>query len=253
MQTVDRYLSLVPSFNRNKPKFTQTLQDTLQPFVDAQNFIASIPGHFDVDSAVGVQLDIVGEWVGAKRRLPIPLQDFWFRWDDIRRGWSAGVWRNPDFEGGDVGITYLDDDDFRALIKAKIGANYWDGTIPDGQLALDEFFANSGTLSLIQDRHDLSIAIGVAGELPSLPKVALLGGGYIKLKPAAIRTYYWFTSVNTKPLFGYGMQNAYVSGWNIGAWGVTSDYIIDRGAPVIPRADFSLAQNGWILAALGMA
>lgn len=253
MADISKYLSLVTAFHRGKPKFTATLECTLQPFVDAQIFLRHLPEEFDVDTAIGKQLDIVGEWAGVTRRLPIPLQDFWFRWNDTRRGWSAGVWKNPDFEGGQVGITYLGDDDFRSLIKAKIGANYWDGTVPDGQIALDEFFANSGTLSLIQDRHDLSIAIGVAGELPSLPKVALLGGGYIKLKPAAIKTYYWFTSVNTKPLFGYGVQNAYVSGWNIGAWGVTSDYIIERGAPVIPRTDFSLAQNGWLLAALGMA
>ena len=253
MADISKYLSLVTPYHRGKPKFTATIEEALQPFAEAQAFLASIPREFDVDYAIGVQLDVVGEWVGAKRRLPIPLQDFWFRWNDTRRGWSAGVWQDATQDISQIGITYLGDDDYRSLIKAKIAANHWNGTVAGGQPALDAFFANSGTLSFIQDRHDLTMAIGVSGELPKLQKVALLGGGYIKLKPAAVKTYYWFTSVDTKPLFGFGMQNAYVSGWNIGAWGVTSDYIIERGAPVIPRADFSLPQNGWMLAALGMA
>jgi hypothetical protein len=253
MADIEKYLSLVPSFNRNKPKFRQMLQETLQPFVDAQNFIAELPGHFDVDVAIGVQLDVVGDWVGVKRRLPIPLQNFWFSWDTSGKGWDYGVWEDGD-DLTITGIVKLGDDDYRALIKAKIAANGWNALVPDGQTALDEFFAGQqGALPFIQDRKDLTMAICVAGKVPSFIRIALLGGGYIKLKPAAIQAYYFITSVDEKPLFGFDMQNAYVSGWGIGAWGVSPEYVIEHNAPVIPRADFSLAQNGWMLAALGMA
>ena len=52
-----------------------------QPFVDEQSVLNSLPGKYDLDSAVGVQLDAVGEWVGISRELAVPLSNVYFSLD----------------------------------------------------------------------------------------------------------------------------------------------------------------------------
>ena len=58
--TVEYYDSLITSEHLNSPKFVATVEAITSPLVSVQETLETIIPEFDIDSAVGVQLDIVG-------------------------------------------------------------------------------------------------------------------------------------------------------------------------------------------------
>lgn len=231
---VSLYLNRVPPLHRDKPLFMATLAMALQPFVDANNFLASIPTAFDIDNAIGAQLDILGLWLNQSRTLGIPLQNVFFSWGDPLRGWGRGIWFNPDINPG-VTYTQLDDDVYRSLLKAIAIANEWDGTVEMGQTVLDEFFPpGAGTFTFIEEdgfavqggeNIQKGLTIGISGVIPSIVDLQVLAQDLLRLKPGAMNVKYRVTSVNGAPIFGFGVDNEYIGGWGRGAWGVSPETI----------------------------
>ncbi|KVE40084.1 DUF2612 domain-containing protein [Burkholderia sp. BDU5] len=217
MPDLNDYTSLITSEHRDKPRFAATVAAVVQPLVDQMNLLASMPGKFDLDVAVGDQLDAVGQWVGVSRRIRTPLTGIYFSFDIAGLGFDQGIWKGP-FDP-DTGLTVLDDDTYRLVIRAKIGANHWDGTLASSAAILNSIFG-SGTHVFIEDHQDMSMTIGISGKVPSAVFLALLAGGYIPLKPEGVHVNYTIvTTVDGAPLFGFDMENAYVSGFDVGAWG----------------------------------
>jgi len=217
MALVSDYTDLVTSQHADKPKFMAMVSAVTQCFVDQQNVLGSIPPAFDLDDAVGVQLDAVGLWVGIGRQVDTPLTGVYFSFDTEGVGFDQGVWQGP-FDPSN-GVTTLDDDTYRLLIRARIGANHWDGTLDSAAEILNSIFPPE-TRVFIQDNCDMSITIGIAGTPPNALFLALLAGGYIPLKPEAVRVnYYIVTSESGAPIFGFDVENELVSGFDVGAWG----------------------------------
>ncbi len=223
MRDIEEYISLVPPLNRNKPDFDAVLRLVLQPFVDNQNFIASIPQAFDLDSAVGAQLDVDGEWLNRSRKVPIPLPDPWFSFDDPLRGVDFAPWLVP---GVGAGTTYvsLDDDTYRRLLYATRAANLWDGTTPGAVAAFQQFFVDPATYIFVEDKCDMSMTIGVAGKIPTIVDLQVLAQRLIRLKPQTVAQDVVVTSVSNTPIFGFDVVNSLVSGFDTGSIGVTPDY-----------------------------
>lgn len=248
MPTVDDYLALIPSFNSAQPKLRATIRAYIERFVEAQEFMLRFIRDFSLDEAVGVQLDAVGKWVGRSRYVTTPLPNVYFSFDIVGLGFDQAVWKGP--YDPIEGLTRLDDDTYRLLLRAKIAANYWDGTVPGAREALrimfTEALSTSGTIITaedgtiitaedgtiitadpegfqgfyVEDRFDMSMVFAMAGILPNPLFISLFAGGYIPLKPAGVQAYYRFTSVNGTPLFGFDVQNGYISGFDTGSWGI---------------------------------
>ncbi|SAL25591.1 DUF2612 domain-containing protein [Caballeronia telluris] len=218
MAQVSDYTGLITSEHANKPKFTAMVGGVAQAFVDIQNQLDATPPAFDLDSAVGVQLDVVGLWVGVTRNVDTPLTGVYFSLDVDGLGFDQGVWQGP-FDPN-TGVVSLDDDTYRLLIRAKIGANSWDGTQGSSAAILNSIFP-TGTDVFIQDNGDMSITYGVAGDVPLPIFIALLKGGYIPLKPEAVHINgYLVTSISGGSLFGFDVENDLISGFDVGAWGL---------------------------------
>ena len=145
-----------------------------------------------------------------------PLSGVYFSLDVASLGFDQGVWQGP-FDSS-TGITSLDDDTYRLLIRAKIGANRWDGTLDSSAAILASIFG-SDTQIFIQDNGDMTITIGIAGVLPNALFLALLVGGYIPIKPSTVAVNYMATSESGSPIFGFDVQNQYIAGFDTGAWG----------------------------------
>ncbi|WP_079218940.1 DUF2612 domain-containing protein [Herbaspirillum robiniae] len=219
MANLDDYSNLITSRHNDKPKFMAVVAAICQPMVDGINFLASMPDDFDLDMAVGVQLDAVGEWVGISRHIAVPLAGVYFSLDVAGVGFDQGSWKGP-FDP-DSGLTTLDDDTYRRLIRAKIGANRWDGTLESSAAILNSIF-DADTFVFIEDHQDMTMTIGVAGKIPSAVLLALLSGGYIPIKPAGVRVSITVvTSQDGAPLFGFDMSNQYVAGFDSGSWART--------------------------------
>ncbi|KVT68933.1 DUF2612 domain-containing protein [Burkholderia ubonensis] len=217
MPDLNDYTSLITSEHRDKPRFAATVGALVQPLVDQMNLLASMPRKFDLDVAVGDQLDAVGLWVGVSRRIRTPLTGIYFSFDIDGLGFDQGIWKGP-FDP-DTGLTVLDDDTYRLVIRAKIGANHWDGTLEQSAAILNSIFG-ANTHVFIEDHQDMSMTIGISGKVPSAVFLALLAGGYIPLKPEGVRVNYTIvTTVDGAPLFGFDMNNQFVAGFDVGVWG----------------------------------
>ncbi|WP_175698478.1 DUF2612 domain-containing protein [Burkholderia ambifaria] len=218
MAALTDYTSLITSEHRDQPRYMATIGALVQPIVDQMNVLQSLPGKFDLDNAVGVQLDDVGLWVGVSRKIRTPLSGIYFSFDVAGLGFDQGIWKGP-FDP-DTGLTVLDDDTYKLVIRAKIGANHWDGTLASSAAILNSIF-DSDTHVFIEDHQDMSMTIGIAGKVPSAVFLALLAGGYIPLKPEGVRVSYTVvTSVDGAPLFGFDMNNELVAGFDTGVWGI---------------------------------
>lgn len=235
MKTVEEYLALITSEHRDKPRFMATVRESIAPLVEVMNFLLSLPQAFDLDEAIGVQLDAVGLWVGISRRIATPITDVYFTWDDENLGWEYGVWKGP--YDPDSGLIDLPDDFYRIVIKAKIAANHWDGTIPGAYEAWKIVF--NDTPIVIQDNQNMSMVVGIPGTTLSPIWQELLTGGYIPLKPEGVQINYFSVSEDG-PLFAWDVEEtSELAGWDIGSWGTVLIPIQNEGKNNGYKQDFA--------------
>ena len=218
--SVASWLALVTSEHASKPNFMAMLSVTLQPVADNIAILQSIPTAYDVDFAVGEQLDTVGEWVGITRNISTPLTGVFFSWDVVGLGWGEGNWISSINASQ---LTQLPDPQYRTLLYAKIAANHWDGTIPGAYKVFDTIFEGTGFGVLIQDLQGMHMSMALTGPVPDAVTQALFTGGYFNLKPAGVRIdKYYLPPVDNVPYFGFGVSSPFIAGWGIGYWGVTA-------------------------------
>jgi hypothetical protein len=212
--TVLDYLNLITAAFRQQPNFTGTVSTDVELPVRVQEILLSMIPLFDVDRAVGEQLDIVGKWVGVSRNVAIPITGVYFSWDgDYTVGWDYGSWQ-PDL--APTSITSLPDDAYRTLIKSKIAANSWPGTTDTAYAIWDSLFPN--VTILIQDNQDMSYDLAVVGGIVDSLTWALLTGGYIELKPEGVRVNAYYASIDDGPVFSWDLDSDLLKGWEEGSW-----------------------------------
>jgi hypothetical protein len=212
---MSQYTDLITAEHADRPKFVAVIETSTNPSVDQQEVVLRFPSDFDLDSAVGAQLDVVGEWVGVSRYVLTPLEGVYFTWGEPGLGWGEGYWRGP-FDPTQ-GLTTLSDDFYRLLIRATIALNNWNGTLQPAIDAIAPLFPNN--LVYIQDNQDMTISIAVVGPPLDVILAALLTGGYLALKPVTVRINYYFPTAPDGPVFGFGADNEYIGGWGTGSWG----------------------------------
>lgn len=124
--TADEYIHIITQEHRHKPRYQATVRASVEPLADLQAKMRKFIRDFDVDEAIGAQLDTIGRWVGIGRTVAVPISDYYFTWDyNDQTGWDAGVWEGY---GDDKFDQYdLPDDLYRRVIYAKIILNSWKG------------------------------------------------------------------------------------------------------------------------------
>ena len=217
MAQASDYTGLITAQHANKPKFAALVDAVAGCFVDVTNTLQGMSEKFDLDSAVGDQLDVVGQWVGLSRFIKTPLAVY-FSFDTAGLGFGQGSWKGP-FDP-DQGLTRLDDETYRTMIRAKIASNHWDGTMPALQSLLEQVFVGTGTLAFATDGQDMTMGIYLAGIHPSAVLSSLFANGYLPIKPAGVRLNYTKTSISGTPIFGFDCQTDYIAGFDTGAWGI---------------------------------
>ncbi|MGX6999922.1 DUF2612 domain-containing protein [Caballeronia sp. KNU42] len=196
------YTSLITSQHNVQPNFMATVAALVQPAADLQAVLNSIPALYDLDVAVGVQLDTVGQWVGQTRNLKEPITGVYFSFDTTGLGFDQGTWLGP-FDPTS-GLVALPDDSYRILLYATIAANSWDGTVPSAYAIWGTLFASLGYEILIQDNQDMTMGIILIGPTPNAVTLALFSGGYLNLRPAGVLIeFYGVQSVQNAPVFGF--------------------------------------------------
>lgn len=157
-----RYLNRITSEHRIRPKFMAMNAVYLDKLQDVYELYVQILNAFDLDTAMGRQLDIIGQIVGADRVL-----DF-----------------NPTYAD-----SRLDDDQYRKLIRAQISTNQWDGTMR-GLIELWEGIFGEYRVR-ISDRQDMSILAEFSG-VEDLFEAELISKGYFAPRPEGVMVNYLF-------------------------------------------------------------
>lgn len=158
---IDKYLDNITSQHRNKPKFIAWLSSSLNIIDHAYIMTKNMDNDFDLDNAIGKQLDILGQIIGRKRTLTFqPLNG-----------------HNP----------VLDDETYKLVLKAKVAMNMWDGKIESAYEIWNNIFDDIGLQ--LQDNQDMSLTAYITGYVNQI-RQDLIQHGYIVPKPEGVRINY---------------------------------------------------------------
>ena len=152
-----KYLDLIVPEHR-KPKLLQWLNCLLEKIEDIECCAERISDCFDLDIAQGKQLDKLGELIGRQRELTF----------------------QPEKNVSSI----LEDDIYRTVLRAKIGINHWNSTIPSIYELWKNLFPDYKLY--IKDNQDMSMDVIVLGDLTDLEK-NLVHYGYIVPRPEGVK------------------------------------------------------------------
>ena len=158
---IDNYLDNITSQHRDKPKFISWLSKNLTIIDHTYLLLKAMDLNFDLDNAIGKQLDTLGTIIGRKRTLTFqPLNG-----------------HNP----------VLDDETYRLVLKAKVAMNSWNGTIPQMYEIWENIFKDIGLQ--LQDNQDMSFNAYITGYVNQI-RQDLIQHGYIVPKPEGVKVNY---------------------------------------------------------------
>ncbi|AUG99761.1 DUF2612 domain-containing protein [Pectobacteriaceae bacterium C52] len=222
---MSKYTDLITNYHAGKPLFFQHVDLSTRPLTDVSTALSDLITAFDIDTAVGVQLNILGEWIGRTRYVSVPISGIYFSLDTDGLGFDQGVWQGP--YDPDSGYTALSDETYRVILKAKIAINNWNGQNDTLPPILDTALAGSGLRMQIVDNQDMTISIWVFPDVDisqvSLELIAAIKQGYLTVKAAGV----WGGSIEIPAVetpsegnrfFGFDMDNDYIAGFDAGSW-----------------------------------
>ena len=194
------YTGLLTSQYSESYKLKRLLFTLLKKFDDVSQVLVRMDTALDLDSAVGIQLDMLGAIAGASRTLGF----------------------QPSFGVSPV----LDDASYRIYIKAKIAQNQWDGTLTSLYAIWAYLFPT--VRIVVADNQNMTATLFIGG-LPSTILIDMIAGyavsgalsgtvhdGLIVPRPEGVE--YTFNLV-TLPVFGFGLVDTpYVAAWGVGKW-----------------------------------
>lgn len=190
------YRTFITSQYQNSQKFLDWIDILIAKVKDIADIANGLNLAFDIDIAVGPQLDTLGVIIGLPRAVSITLPNLFFSWYDGHSptetlGWGQGSWRGPKEKTSVMSL--LPDDAYRQLLKFKILQNKWKGTADELYRAWDEIFEGEDLTLRIVDNQDMSISLYITGYLiPATIQYVLLGN-YLPLKPAGVSITYVFS------------------------------------------------------------
>jgi hypothetical protein len=167
----DKYSALITS-QHQKPNFTAWLSAVLGKADAGEAVLNAFTEEFDIDTAVGAQLDMIGDIVGLSRKLAFQPAN---------------------------GDPVLSDTDYRLCLLAKIAKNQWDGTIQHIYKLWGDLGIELG-LNLI-DNQNMTMTVKLTGALTSSQK-DLVAAGLVVPKPQTVGVAYEMPSgKNTLPMY----------------------------------------------------
>lgn len=169
---------------RNKPKAVAWYEIARKLGGSVEAAAEAVRKSYDIDSAEGEQLNVLGRIVVAPRSFvgTMPLNPGYF---DLTDGSEFG---DDDAMFSALAIDQdgnLSDDLYRLVIKAKIVKNNGDATIENILAGMNFLLPNAEVLR-VTDGEDMSFSIEFYGQISNLERFALLSAGLVP-KPQAVR------------------------------------------------------------------
>ena len=212
------YLNLIPSEYRLKPNFIQWLNKAITLYQDNNACAIDIIKAFDLDTATGNQLDIIGIILGRSRQLY--------------------------FQPPDNFSAILDDNAYRTLLRAKIVWNQWKGSIPELYTLWDIVLPENELIVL--DNQDMTMDVFISGKLTDIEK-QLIRHNLIIPKPQSVRINYVIVEdEGDLPIFAYRYNTTRLAGytahWVFDSYKFTNKKIFGYGEETNDIAGYSNGQ-----------
>lgn len=141
----------------------------------ADGFPIALLHSYDLETAVGPQLDVIGKYVGILRAIGIPTLPHFFSFRDYNSGNPQGLYGFALYDGSSPADgafydynqslipTNLTDTEYRFMIKLKILLNHFDGTLSYIQRYIALFLAG---LVSVTDNQDMTLTYTVHAGVP---------------------------------------------------------------------------------------
>lgn len=187
------YIGLITSQYENSPNFIAWITGFIEHLNASTTVLNSMDACFDIDSAIGKQLDTLGIIIGQGRQV--------------------------DFNPTNGGSPILDDDTYRLLLKSTILKNQWDGL--NNSIADIWKVLFTDVTILVQDNLDMTENVYIGGDLNQTVR-DLIRNGYIVPKPQGVMINYFY--FGGAPFFGFDLDNGYIAGFDKGSWVHDKDF-----------------------------
>lgn len=183
-QSLGYYLNLIASQYKLSSNFVKWMTLAFQPLDDLSSCLAFMASNFDIDYAMGAQLDILGQIIGVSRTL----------------GFQPRNNISP----------ILDDVTYRLLLKARIAWNHWNGRTVS-LYPIWKILFGSGNI-IINDNQNMTATIIVTGTFTSIIQ-DLITNGLIVPRPEGVQYTYSF---GVLPALGADENNEFIAGADLG-------------------------------------
>ena len=186
MNHENQYTELIAGAHFEKPKYSRFIYEITEPLNIARKRLALLYENFDVDTAVGVQLDAIGVRVGISRHLPMKLIGIYFALDDVDGvGFDRGVW------------------------KGKYGKNQ---SVPEFLNTVLGYFGVPAKIFDFQDEQNMHVVLNMTkSETPPIVW-ELISRRLIDIVAAGVG----MQIVDNEPYFGFDYETASVKGFDEG-------------------------------------
>ena len=186
--TTNPYPSLVTSYNQ-QPKFLAMIKALTEAYWSLVQLSSQVDQFYNIDSAVGSQLDVLGQWIGFSRTLNISKQ--WFSFNELYEGFDLGDW----YVFGDVPYesVKLTDQLYRIVLKAKILINQFDGTRPAFEAILNQLFSLDQVSFNVVQESPMNITVNIKGQINQII-FFLLTQGILDITPVGVNLKWEFNS-----------------------------------------------------------
>lgn len=179
MATLDKYLNLITSEHRVRPKYIAYVSALLKIAGDVEDLLATMSQYFVLDSAQGAQLDILANRVGVTR----------------------GEYT---------------DDQLRTLIKAAILRNTWNGSSSQAYTTWKMVFP--GITMQIVENTGMEKTVLIIGTPTADQKDLMMSGLIIPVAAGVMLNLQFLDPSQPLFAFDTTGAVTYLSGWDTGTW-----------------------------------
>lgn len=190
------YSSLITSEHNQQPRFMAVVELLTGAAGEIYDALLATRDAFNLDQAVGTQLDTIGLWVGLSRQQAVPITGAYFTLDDPDLGLDVGYWLGP-FESTE-GIVLLDDTTYRELLKSRISLNYWQGSNQKAVELSESLFSEMGVYSLVIDNFDMSVTVFIGVNPPEVIRELFRRGFFPKAAGVRLSSFIEMTYLLTE-------------------------------------------------------
>lgn len=180
------YQSLFTSQYQNSTNLLAWFHALAQPYADLGLLFAQWFTYFDIDQAIGSQLDTLGQIIG--------------------------VGRTVNFAPTGGGSPVLSDTVYRVLLKARIALNQWDGKIGSMYAIWQQLFP--GGQIVIVDNQNMTATITLTGAFSQIVQ-DLINHDLIVPRPEGVAYTFVYPAL---PMFGYDAVSSFITGYDKGRW-----------------------------------